>query len=103
MGPWGGFITGLCENVEYVIKPAVIVTFITTYVSTIFGFDAAYSRVIWVLFYAVFLCLNVYGLELSFKVTLVVTLLSLAVFVFFSWSLPSGSAPSRTWVSSAGR
>jgi ethanolamine permease len=36
-----------------------------------------------VLFYAVFLCLNVYGLELSFKVMLVVTLLSLAVLAFF--------------------
>src|SRR5918994_3039427 len=83
MGPWGGFITGLCENVEYVITPAVIVTFITAYVNTIFGLDAAYSRVIWVLFYAVFLCLNVYGLELSFKVMLVVTLLSLAVLAFF--------------------
>jgi ethanolamine permease len=23
MGPWGGFITGLCENVEYVLTPAV--------------------------------------------------------------------------------
>jgi ethanolamine permease len=46
MGPWGGFITGLCENVEYVITPAVIVTFITAYVNTIFGLDAAYSPVI---------------------------------------------------------
>ena len=25
MGPWGGFVTGLFENVEYVITPAVIV------------------------------------------------------------------------------
>jgi ethanolamine permease len=83
MGPWGGFITGLCENVEYVITPAVIVTFITAYVSSIFGLDAAYSPVIWVLFYAVFLCLNVYGLELSFKAMLVATLLSLAVLAFF--------------------
>ena len=24
MGPWGGFVTGLCENVEYVITPAVL-------------------------------------------------------------------------------
>src|ERR671918_2205021 len=36
MGPWGGFITGLCENVEYVITPAVIVTFIAAYVNSIF-------------------------------------------------------------------
>ena len=48
MGPWGGFVTGLCENVEYVITPAVIVTFITAYVNSIFGLDAAYSPLIWV-------------------------------------------------------
>lgn len=83
MGPWGGFITGLCENVEYVITPAVIVTFITAYVNSILGLDAAYSPIVWIVFYAIFLGLNVFGLELSFKVTLVVTVLSLAVLVFF--------------------
>src|SRR2546421_9876488 len=25
MGPWGGYITGLAENMEYVITPAVVV------------------------------------------------------------------------------
>jgi ethanolamine permease len=83
MGPWGGFVTGLCENVEYVITPAVIVTFITAYVNSILGLDAAYSPLVWIVFYAIFLGLNVFGLELSFKVTLVVTVLSLAVLVFF--------------------
>lgn len=58
-------------------------TFITAYVNAIFGIDAAYSPVIWVVFYAIFLGLNIFGLELSFKVTLVITLLSLAVLVFF--------------------
>ena len=28
MGPWGGFVTGLAENIEYVLTPAVIVFFI---------------------------------------------------------------------------
>lgn len=83
MGPWGGFITGLCENVEYVLTPAVIVTFITAYVNSILGLDPVYSPLLWVLFYAIFLALNVYGLELSFKVTLVITLISLGVLVFF--------------------
>ncbi len=83
MGPWGGFLTGLCENVEYVLTPAVIVTFITAYVNSILGLDPAYSPLLWILFYGVFLALNVFGLELSFKVTLVITLVSLAVLVFF--------------------
>ena len=83
MGRWGGFFTGLCENVEYVITPAVIVTFITAYVNSILGIDAAYSPLIWIGFYIVFVSLNVFGLELSFKVTMVVTIISLAVLVFF--------------------
>lgn len=83
MGPWGGFLTGLCENVEYVITPAVVVTFITSYVISIFGFNAAYSPLIWIGFYILFVGLNVFGLELSFKVTMIVTLISLAVLVFF--------------------
>ena len=33
MGPWGGFITGLCENVEYVLTPAVVVSFLATYLA----------------------------------------------------------------------
>ena len=83
MGPWGGFLTGLCENVEYVVTPAVIVTFITAYVNGIFGFDAAYSPIIWIVTYLIFLYLNVYGVALSFKVTLIITLLSLAVLIVF--------------------
>ncbi len=83
MGPWGGFLTGLCENVEYVVTPAVIVTFITAYVNGIFGFDIAYSPIIWIVTYLIFLYLNVYGVALSFRVTLIITLLSLAVLVVF--------------------
>ena len=83
MGPWGGFITGLCENVEYVVTPAVIVTFITAYVNSIFGFDAAYSPVIWVITFIMFLALNIDGVALSYRVTMIITLLSLAVLVIF--------------------
>lgn len=83
MGPWGGFITGLCENVEYVLTPAVVVTFITAYVNSILGISPAYSPLIWILFYLIFLGVNVFGLDLSFKVTLVITLISLAVLIFF--------------------
>jgi len=83
MGPWGGFVTGLFENVEYVITPAVIVTFIAGYLTSITGIDPSFSPLIWVACYAIFLALNIYGVALSFRVTLVVTLISLAVLVVF--------------------
>ena len=35
MGPWGGFITGLAENMEYVITPAVVVVSIGAYMGVI--------------------------------------------------------------------
>ncbi len=83
MGPWGGFITGLFENVEYVITPAVVVTFIAAYFGSIIGLDSMYAPILWVAFYAIFLALNVFGVALSFRVTMIVTLISLAVLVIF--------------------
>ena len=83
MGPWGGFVTGLFENVEYVLTPAVIVTFISSYFSAIVGLGSEWLPVIWVVFYAIFLALNIYGVALSYKVTLIVTVASLAVLVIF--------------------
>ena len=85
MGPWGGFITGLCENVEYVVTPAVVIFFTGSYLTGIFGTPASLQPMWWVIGYAVFLALNIFGVALSFRVTLVVTILALAVLVIF-WS-----------------
>jgi ethanolamine permease len=82
MGPWGGFITGLCENVEYVVTPAVIAFFIGSYVGGIVGGDIP-PYIWWIVTYIAFLVLNIFGVALSFRVTLIVTLASLAVLVVF--------------------
>jgi ethanolamine permease len=103
MGPWGGFITGLCENVEYVVTPAVIAFFIGSYVGGIVGGDTP-PYVWWVITYIAFLVLNIFGVALSFRVTLIVTLASLAVLVVFwlsaipnmdfsRWALNIGADP----------
>lgn len=83
MGPWGGFITGLFENVEYVLTPAVICTFISAYFGSITGLDTTLYPILWIMFYAIFLGLNIFGVALSYKVTLAVTLISLAGLAFF--------------------
>lgn len=89
MGPWGGFVTGLCENVEYVLTPAVIVSFLATYLAAVFETPFAWLPAYWLAGYAVFVTLNVRGVELSFKVTVVVTLASLACLaVFWISALP---------------
>ena len=43
-GPWGGFLTGLAENVEYVMTAAVIVFFIGTYGAAIVGAPVEMQR-----------------------------------------------------------
>ena len=89
MGPWGGFITGLCENVEYVLTPAVVASFLATYLAAVFETPAAWLPAYWIAGYAVMLVLNVYGVELSFKVTVIITLAALACLaVFWLSALP---------------
>lgn len=83
MGPWGGFVTGLAESIEYVMTPAVIVFFIGTYLTGIFETSSALQPLWWIAGYAVFTALNYWGVELSFRVSVVVTLLALAVLAFF--------------------
>ena len=82
-GPWGGFVTGLAENIEYVLTPAVVVFFIGTYLTSIFGTPDAFQPVWWIVGYLIFVGLNVRGVALSFRVTVFVTLLALAILVFF--------------------
>ncbi|MDP1839910.1 MAG: amino acid permease [Reyranella sp.] len=83
MGPWGGFITGLCENVEYVLTPAVVVSFLATYLAAVFETQPAWLPLYWIGCYAIFIALNVWGVELSFKVTVVVTVAALACLALF--------------------
>jgi ethanolamine permease len=83
MGPWGGYITGLAENIEYVITPAVITFFVGSYLGGIFETGPAFQPVWWVVAYVIFLVLNLLGVELSFRVSVIVTLLALAVLIVF--------------------
>lgn len=102
MGPWGGFLTGLAENVEYVLTPAVIVFFIGSYLSGIFETPDSFQPVWWVLAYIVFVGLNVWGVALSFRVTLVVTLLALACLLVF-WVSAIPNIDFSRWALNVGR
>jgi ethanolamine permease len=82
-GPWGGFITGVAENIEYVLTPAVIVYFIGTYLTAIFESPPGFQPLWWVVGYVVFVGLNIRGVELSFMVTIIMTLLAIGILVFF--------------------
>jgi len=86
IGPWGGFITGLAENMEYVLTPAVVVVAIGGYMDAIsrdlLGLDLP-RPIWWAIFYAIFVGLNIWGAEITFKFAIVMTALSLLILVVF--------------------
>lgn len=89
MGPWGAYVTGLAENMEFVLTPAVIVVAIGSYLGAIFETPPEWAPLYWLLVYGVFVGLNVWGVETTFKFTVVVTLLALgALVVFYVGAVP---------------
>ena len=101
MGPWGGFLTGLAENMEYVITPAVVVgamgLLMQQIVVGLFSagghFDQA-GLVVgatwwnslpfwWAVFYILFVGINIVGIETTMRFTVTITVLSIAVLLFF--------------------
>lgn len=89
MGPWAGYITGLAENMEYIFTPAVIVVGIGGYLGSIFNTPPALAPLWWLGCYALFAGFNIIGVEVSFRVSMVVTMCALAILaVFFVFAAP---------------
>ena len=116
MGPWGGFLTGLAENMEYVITPAVVVGAmgllwqqIMVGLFEVGGTFAPDGSVVdiawwnslpfwWAVFYVIFVGINIIGIEATMKFTVAITVLSLAVLAFFFIaSLLSGDFSTSNW------
>jgi ethanolamine permease len=94
MGPWGGFITGLAETIEYVATTAVVVYFSAAYaegvVNTLTGVSLP-AWVWWLILYAIFIGLNASGAHVSFKFSIVVSIISIGILLLFSvMALASG-------------
>ena len=89
MGPWGGFITGLAENMEYVITPAVVVGamgFLShDIVFDLTGADGWWNSPVlwWAVYYIIFVGINILGIEITMRFTVLITVAALAVLAFF--------------------
>ncbi|HEY2643335.1 MAG TPA: amino acid permease [Galbitalea sp.] len=89
MGPWGGFITGLAESIEYVVTTAVVVYFAAQYADSalndFFGIPSsvALTWITWAVLYVVFVVVNGLGAAIGFRLAIVVSILSLAVLAVF--------------------
>lgn len=87
MGPWGGFVTGLAETIEYVATTAVIVYFSASYADSIttelLGFTMP-AWIWWLLLYLAFVALNAAGANISFAFAIVVSIVSIGILLVFS-------------------
>ncbi len=83
MGPWGAYVTGLAENMEYILTPAVIVVGIGGYLGAIFGTPNSWEPLWWLVCYGAFVGLNVLGTEISFRFTVLITALALGILIVF--------------------
>ena len=106
MGPWGGFLTGLAENMEYVITPAVVVgamgLLMQALVIDIFNVagDPWWNSepFWWAVFYVAFVGINVIGIEATMRFTVVITVLALGVLaIFYVSALVSGKFDPDLW------
>jgi ethanolamine permease len=91
MGPWGGFVTGLAENMEYVITPAVVVgamgLLMQSVVVSLFSVTGDpwwNSPVTWfIVFYIIFVAINIRGIVATMRFSVVICFLSLGILAFF--------------------
>jgi ethanolamine permease len=98
MGPWGAYVTGLAENMEYILTPSVIVVGIGSYLGAIleaFGrylgieLPAYTEPLIWLATYALFVGLNIAGVEATFRFAVFITAVALAILaVFYAAAIP---------------
>jgi ethanolamine permease len=86
MGPWGGFITGLAESIEYVVTTAVVVYFAAQYANgallAFFGFQTP-PWVMWIILYVAFVAVNALGAAIGFRLAIVVSIMSIAILAVF--------------------
>ncbi|MCH2172200.1 ethanolamine permease [Myxococcota bacterium] len=89
MGPWGAYVTGLAENMEYILTPATIVVGVGGYLGAVFGTPDTLAPWWWLGAYVLFVGLNILGTVVSFRFTVFITLLALGILtVFYVGALP---------------
>lgn len=82
-GPFGGFVNGITDACEFVLTPAVVVYFIGSYLNTLEPLKGVPVPVWWVLFYVIFVGINIIGVELTLKFGLFITVMAASVLVIF--------------------
>lgn len=80
-GPLGGFICGVTDTIEYVLTVSVTVVAVAGYLQPLV--PSVPLSVWWIACYAVFLTINILGVELTLRSQLWLTLLAIVVLLVF--------------------
>ncbi|MFF8286434.1 ethanolamine permease [Streptomyces albus] len=83
LGPWGGFLTGTAILIEYVLAPAAIVCFIGDYVASLglFGLESGWP--VYLVCFALFIGVHLWGVGEALRFSLVVTTIAVAALLVF--------------------
>ncbi|GAB4239096.1 MAG: amino acid permease [Elainellaceae cyanobacterium] len=84
-GPLWGFVCGIAVAVQYVLTPAVIVVGLSNYVGPLLPSVPIY--LIWLVAYAIFVVINIWGAEPTLYVGLFITLIAIIVLGIFYVSM----------------
>ncbi|QDL07888.1 amino acid ABC transporter permease [Brasilonema octagenarum UFV-E1] len=80
-GPFWGYICGVAMIVENVLAPVVAVIAVTSYLKPLIPGVPAY--LVWVVIYAIFTAINIWGMKQTFNVGYVITLIALIILTVF--------------------
>ncbi|WP_406056787.1 ethanolamine permease [Streptomyces sp. NBC_01077] len=84
LGTWGGFLTGTAILIEYILAPAAISIFIGDYVESLglFGLESGWP--VYLVCFALFIGIHLWGVGEALRFSLVVTAIAVAALVVFA-------------------
>ena len=83
LGPLGGFATGTAILIEYAIAPAAIVVFIGGYIEALDIFGITSGWPVYLVFYAVFVGIHLFGVGEALKVMFAITAIAVVALLVF--------------------
>lgn len=81
-GPLGGFVCGMTDLIEYVLTPAVVVVGVAGYLHGIWPGVSLWWW--WIGCYALFVGINICGIELNLRIGLAITCMAVLILLIFS-------------------
>lgn len=89
LGPLGGYLAGLAQNIEFILTAAAVVVSVgeaaNALLTHLFGLDLP-EPLLWAATYILFTVVNIYGIELTCRIALLLAVLALGVLAFFAAS-----------------